>query len=315
MQKRIGLLVCFLLGLGQFVSAQYDALFSQYFMTMPYYNPASIGESDDLNLLALHRQQWLGIKNAPKTFLVMADMGLKFGKTRHGVGVTMTTESIGLFQNTHIGVQYAYKQPLLGGVLSLGVQASLINSSFDGTKLELVSSDYHQTSDPAIPTTQVESMGFDANIGAYYSHKYFYAGFAMMHVTQPELRLQENIYTYIGRSLNFTAGSNIQLKNPLFEIRPSVFFRADGNIMQGDVTGRVVYNKMFNGGVSWRVNESVILLLGASFKRFDVGYAYDFPTTAIIKGSSGSHEIYLRYRLKIKRSKSGKYKHKSVRIL
>ena len=77
------------------------------------------------------------------------------------------------------------------------------------------------------------------------------------------------------------------------------------------------YNKMFNGGFSWRVNESLILLLGAKIGSFQVGYAYDFPisTIPILKATSGSHELVVSYKLKLKKSKSGKNRHKSVRIL
>ena len=84
---------------------------------------------------------------------------------------------------------------------------------------------------------------------------------------------------------------------------------------QADVTARLIYNKMFNGGLSYRVNESIVVLLGAKFGNIQVGYAYDFPTTPILKGSTGSHELMLNYRFKLKKTKTGKNRHKSVRIL
>mgnify|MGYP001167270148 FL=1 len=132
------------------------------------------------------------------------------------------TEAIGLFQNTHVGAQYAYKYKLFGGVLSGGLQIGLVNQSFDGTKVIKVESEYHQETDAAIPVEQVSGMGLDMNFGIYYTHKRFYAGFGMTHITQPELQLDENAYTYIGRSLNLMGGYNIQLKNPLIELQPSV---------------------------------------------------------------------------------------------
>ena len=115
--------------------------------------------------------------------------------------------------------------------------------------------------------------------------------------------------------LNLVGGYNIQLRNPLYELQPSVFLKTDMQSFQADITARMVYNKMFNGGLSWRINESVVILLGATFGRFQVGYAYDFPTTAMLKGSSGSHEVLVRYQLKLKKTKTGKNRHKSVRIL
>ena len=295
--------------------AQYDVRLSQYFQAKPYYNPASVGATEDLNILALARMEWVGIKGAPLSFFAMADMPLTLGKTQHGVGVVLLTESIGLFQNTHVGLQYAYKQKLFGGTISGGFQIGLVNQSFDGSKVEMVESEYHQQTDEAIPTSQVSGMGFDMNFGLFYTHKKFYAGIGMAHLIEPELQLDENAYSYIGRTYNFMGGYNIQLPNPLFELQPSVFLLTDLQSFHTDITARLEYNKMFNGGVSYRVNESVGILFGVKIGRFQAGYAYDFPITALGQATSGSHELCVRYSLKLKKTKTGKNRHKSVRIL
>ena len=247
-------------------------------MAKPYYNPAVAGATEDLNILALARLEMIGVHGAPKSFFITADMPLALGKTNHGVGLVVFTEAIGLFQNTHVGAQYAYKYKLFGGVLSGGLQIGLVNQSFDGTKV-------------------------------------IKAGFGMTHITQPELQLDENAYTYIGRSLNLMGGYNIQLKNPLIELQPSVFLLTDMQSFHADITARLEYNKMFNGGFSYRVNESVGIMFGVKLGRFHAGYAFDFPTTALGRASSGSHELCVKYALKLNKTKTGKNRHKSVRIL
>lgn len=297
------------------IRAQYDSQLSQYFMAMGYYNPAYAGVREDLNLLALSRLQWIGIEGAPKSFFIHADMPFKLGKTNHGVGLLIFTEGIGLFQNTHVNLQYAYKQKLLGGTLSAGLQFGLVNQSFNGEKVFYPTSQFHQQQDQAIPNVQVSGMGMDIGAGLYYTHKKFYVGLGVTHLNKAEVRLDEYSSMYLSSTYNLIGGYNIQLRNPLYELQPSVFFKTDMQSFQADITARLVYNKMFNGGFSWRVNESVILLLGAKFGSFHVGYAYDFPTTPILKGTSGSHELMVSYKLKLKKSKSGKNKHKSVRIL
>lgn len=297
------------------IRAQYDSQLSQYFMAMGYYNPAYAGVREDLNLLALSRLQWIGIEGAPKSFFIHADMPFKLGKTNHGVGLLIFTEGIGLFQNTHVNLQYAYKQKLLGGTLSAGLQFGLVNQSFNGEKVFYPTSQFHQQQDQAIPNVQVSGMGMDIGAGLYYTHKKFYVGLGITHLNKAEVRLDEYSSMYLSSTYNLTGGYNIQLRNPLYELQPSVFLKMDMQSFQADITARLVYNKMFNGGFSWRVNESVILLLGAKFGSFHVGYAYDLPTTPILKGTSGSHELMVSYKLKLKKSKSGKNKHKSVRIL
>ncbi|MDR1557368.1 MAG: type IX secretion system membrane protein PorP/SprF [Tannerellaceae bacterium] len=296
--------------------AQEDAQFSQYFMAMGYYNPGYAGTGGDLNIFGLQRMQWVGMPGAPTISFINVDMPLRIGRTNTGVGVTLFTESIGLFRNSRISGQFAYKRSLFGGTLSIGVQAGLASVAFDGTKADFAEgeSDYHENEDEAIPRTEVNGMALDINAGLYYTHKKFYLGIASSHILEPELELEENISTYIGRTYNLTGGYNIQLKNPLFELQPSVLMKTDLQSFQVDVTARVVYNKMFNGGLSWRGYEAVVLL-GASFSNVEVGYAYDFPTGALLKASSGSHELVIRYKIKLDKTKTGNYRHKSVRIL
>lgn len=313
--KKYLLSVILLVSCAIAMRAQYDSQLSQYFMAMGYYNPAYAGVTGDLNMLALSRLQWIGIEGAPKSFFINADMPLKLGKTNHGIGLVVFTEGIGLFQNTHVNFQYAYKQKLFGGTLSIGVQFGMVNQSFDGEKVFYPTSQFHQQEDEAIPQTQVSGMGLDINVGIYYTHKHFYVGIGATHLNKTEIQLDEYSYMYLTSTYNLTGGYNIQFRNPLYELQPSVFLKTDLQSFQADITARLEYNKMFNGGFSWRVNESVILLLGAKIGRFRVGYAYDFPTTPLLKGTSGSHELMVSYQLKLKKSKSGKNRHKSVRIL
>jgi len=317
MKKLLFPIIVLLVLCAQGARAQHDAQFSQYFMAMGYYNPAYAGNSDELKIFGLYRQQWVGIKRAPKTVFAMADMPFKIGNTNHGVGAVMLTESIGLFSFTHVSGQYAFKKKLFGGELSIGIQAGMANVSFQGDSVKLLTIDGFSSSgiDGAIPTTQVDGMALDLNAGIYYTHPKFYVGFGATHLTEPELQLDENARYYIGRAFNFTAGYNIKTPNPLYELQPSVFLKTDLISFQADVTARLIYNKMFNGGISWRVNESVVFLLGASIGRFQVGYAYDFPYSPILKGSSGSHELMVRFNIKLKKTQTGNYRHKSVRIL
>ncbi|WP_304250325.1 type IX secretion system membrane protein PorP/SprF [Parabacteroides gordonii] len=313
--KRVFLFIIALVTCTVGVRAQDDVQLSQYFLGMGYYNPAYAGTTGDLNMLGFFRQQWIGMPQAGTSFFVIADMPLTFEKTNHGIGLVVNTESIGLFQNTKVAFQYAYKQKLFGGTLSVGLQGGIFNKGFDGTKVHIPESDYHQQEDEAIPRTSVQAMALDVNAGVYYTHKHFYIGFGATHLTSPEMQFEENAYTYLSTGLNLTGGYNIQFNNPLYELQPSVFLKTDMQTFQADITARMVYNKMFNGGLSWRVNESVVVLLGATFGRLQVGYAYDFPTTAILKASTGSHEVVVRYQLKLKKTKTGKNRHKSVRIL
>ena len=111
------------------------------------------------------------------------------------------------------------------------------------------------------------------------------------------------------------AGSNIPVKNTLFEVIPSMIVASDFTFTTAEVTARLRYNKFLIGGVGYRWDDAVMLHLGAEIKGFYLGYAYDYPTSAIAKVSSGSHEVFVGYSLKLDLSDKNKNKHKSIRIM
>jgi type IX secretion system PorP/SprF family membrane protein len=308
------LIIALLMSIGS-SRGQADALFSHYFMALGYYNPAVAGATEDMNVVVAHKQQWMGMPGAPKPLYAAVDRPFEAASLHIGVGAALYQESIGLFNNSYLGAQLALKQSLFGGTISLGVQPGFMSVSFDGSKVDLGESPESQDTDEAIPQAEVNGATFDLNAGIFYQGKNFYISLATMHLLAPEFELDQNISTYIARTYNFSGGYNIQLNDTLFELQPSFFVRTDLQTFQGEITGRLVYNKMFNGGLSWRVNESLIVFLGAAFANVEAGYAYDYPISPIRKVSSGSHEVVLRYRFKLDKTKTGNFRHKSVRIL
>jgi type IX secretion system PorP/SprF family membrane protein len=298
------------------LQAQWDAQISQYWVTKTYYNPAFAGETKDMQTGILSRQQWVGVDNAPKTFIVFSSMPMSFLGRQHGVGVLAMTESIGLFKNTLMGGQYAYKKKFKNNVLNIGVQVGMSSITFDASQIHIPSDgDYHQTEDEAKPISGEQTSTLDANIGVAWQTPNYYVGFSTSHITEPSFDLGENHTSYIARGYYLMGGYNIKLRNPLYQLQPSFLVKSDLVVTQYDLTARMVYNKMFNGGISWRKDDGFVFLLGVSFKSIDAGYAYDLSTSAIGQVSKGSHEFYVRYNMPINKPKQNKNSHKSVRIL
>lgn len=306
--------------------AQGDVQFTQYWAVPAYYNPASTGNSDFLRIRGGGKLQWLGIENAPKSFLVQADSPLKFGKKQHiGLGVNMIQESIGLFSNLGLNIQASYKFKVLKGDLSIGVQGGYFDQKFSGSKVELPDDDdYHESADEAIPTNDLSGHAFDFSVGLEYTHKYFYFGVSAMHLLEPTVTLSmegseasedEQYETTLPRMLYFVGGSNIQLKNTLFELQPSFLVKTDFNAFTAEVTMRARYNKFLTFGAGYRWKDAVSAMIGVEFKGFFIGYAYDYPLSAISKASSGSHELIAGYQLKLDFSNKNRNKHKSIRLM
>ena len=306
-------------------SAQADVQLTQYFSLPNYYNAGAVGTTDLLKIRAGSRMQWVGIKHAPTAFLVGADMPFKLFGKRFGVGLIMQQESLGLYKNMTLGAQIAYKQPLFKGTLSVGAQIGFIDQSFKGSDVYIPSDDdYHESSDDAIPQQDIRGNAFDVGLGVYYTHRWFWAGISATHLNSPTVKLnaesgqdgnEKNYEFNMGRTLYFIAGSNIPIKNTLFEIVPSLLVKSDFIFTTGEITARARYKKFLSFGVGYRWNDAVIATVAAEIKNFFIAYSYDYATSAINRASSGSHEVFAGYSLKLDFSDKNKNRHKSIRIM
>lgn len=292
--------------------AQYDASFSHYFDMEPSFNAGAVGKESKLNITAAYAIQLAGFEHNPNTMYAAADLPFMFVGAMHGAGLQFMSDNIGLFSHQRIGVQYAYKHRLLGGMLSVGMGAALLSEGFDGSKV-----DAGDSGDPALPTSDATGHAFDIGAGIYYTHRQWYVGVSATHLTSPTVELGETNELRIEPTYYATGGYAIQLRNPLLKVRTSALVRTDGTAWRGDVTARLVYTngkKLMYGGVGYSPTNSVTLLVGGQVHGVHLGYSYECYTSAIGIGN-GSHELFVGYQLDLNLIKKGKNKHKSVRIL
>lgn len=311
------------------LNAQTDVQLTQFYEVPSFYNPSAIGLTDNLRIRAGARLQWIGITNAPRTFLGVADMPWKFGKQRVAVGVNIQQESMGLYSTLTAGAQFAYKLRKLGGEWSVGIQLGMYDQGFKGSEVYIPDDDeYHQGTDEGLPQTDIHGTAFDIAAGIYYTHKYFHAGLSATHLTSPSITMSaagssggsegssDKKYEFqVRRTLYFTAGGNIPIKDTLFEIVPSLIVRTDFTFTTGALMGRLRWKKFLSFGVGCRWDDAVLATVAAEVKNFYIGYSYDYTTSAIRTASSGSHELFVGYSMKLDFSEKNKNRHKSVRLM
>lgn len=294
------------------VRAQYDASFSHYFDMEPSFNPAAVGKQSKLNVAAAYALDMAGFEHNPRTLYLGADLPFNILNSRHGAGVQLINDQIGLFTHQRLALQYAYKVRFLKGTLSLGIQGGLISEKFEGSKL-----DAGESGDPALPSTDVNGSGLDLGLGLYYLNSDWYAGLSAQHLNTPKIDLGDKYELNIKPVYYFTGGYNIHLRNPFLTIKPSVLVKCDGTTWRGDLTGRLVYQyerRMLYGGMGYSPDHSLTFLLGGSFHGLVLGYSYEVYTSKLSAGN-GSHELFVGYQADLNFSKKGKNRHQSVRIL
>lgn len=293
-------------------SAQQEPSFAHYWALEPSFNPAAAGKLPLINVTGAYAMSLIGFENNPKTLNAAADMQLRLFGRAHGVGVQLMSDQLGLFTHQRLALQYAYKQPLLGGTLSIGVQVGMLSEKFRGSEVVTEIAD-----DPAFTKTDVNGNALDLAVGLYYMHRRWYAGLSMTHATAPSVDLGDRSILEVSRTYYLTGGYNIQLRNPFLSIHPSVLAHTDGTTYRVNLTARLKYThekKMFYGGVAYSPTNSVTAMIGGNFHGVSLGYSYEIYTKALRIGN-GSHELFVGYQTKLNFEKKGRNRHQSVRIL
>ncbi len=285
--------------------AQQDPQFTHNMFNHAFVNPGSYGLSDGITVTGIFREQWLGLKDennvkvAPETFLLTGDAPVRF--LHGGVGVGVAQDKEAYTKNMLVKLGYAYHLNLGNGKLGIGINANLNNKSIDKEKLNPV-----DQNDPVLMGLSASGvMISDMSVGIFLQKPRTYFAFSSTQVfeTQKVPGTADGVAFYKNRRHYYlTGGHNIIL--PAFQgyvFTPSVFLKSDGNILQADINLMAKYNNKLWGGLTYRINDAVALMVGVAYKDIEIGYSYDIPTSRI--AATGSHEIMARYRFKLEKEK------------
>lgn len=278
-------------------------------------NPGFAGAEDAINGLILNRYQWEGFPGAPKTLVFSADAAINAFGSPGGLGINIISDQLGFEKNIIINANYAYQAELSFGRLGIGVSLGFYNKTVNGN-WEIPEDDMFTQpgSDPLIPQGEVSQVAGDVGAGLYLSANDYYLGFSATHLNEASIRFEDLVSAYLPRHYYLMGGYNIKLPDPLFELRPSFLFKTDLAGWQMDFNTNLVYDERFWGGISYRINDAVALLMGLEMGNgLKVGYSFDLVTSSIGYYGWGSHEIFVSYSLDLEKNRNQKYK--SVRFL
>jgi type IX secretion system PorP/SprF family membrane protein len=280
-------------------------------------NPGYAGAEGKINGIILNRYQWSGGEGAPKTLIFSADAAINAFGSPGGLGLNIVSDELGFEKNTQINANYAYGKNLGNKKLGIGLSLGLMNKSING-EWEIPEDDlgiYTQPgSDPGIPQGDVSQMALDVGFGLYLSANQYFVGASMTHINQASIKFSDLASTYLVRQYYLMGGYNIKLSDPLFELRPSFLFKTDAAFWQLDLNTNIVFNERFWGGITYRVQDAIALLLGMEMENgLRFGYSFDLVTSSLSHYGYGSHEIFVSYSLDLERNRNQKYK--SIRFL
>jgi len=280
-------------------------------------NPGYAGAEGKINGIILNRYQWVGGEGAPRTLIFSADAAINAFGSPGGIGLNIVSDELGFEKNTQINANYAYSKTLGIGKLGIGLSLGLFNKSING-EWEVPEDDFgiytQPNSDPGIPQGDVSQMALDAGFGLYLTTNQYFLGASITHLNQASIEFSDLASTYLSRHYYLMGGYNIKLSDPLFELRPSFLFKSDLAFWQLDLNANIVFNERFWGGITYRVQDAIALLMGMEMENgLRFGYSFDLVTSSLSHSGYGSHEIFVSYSLDIERNRNQKYK--SIRFL
>lgn len=283
-------------------------------------NPGFAGADGGICVRGIYNEQWLGFENNPSTMVFSGDMALK--KYNSGVGLNILKDNIAYNNNFYLNANYAYRLKIGDdGDLGIGVGLGMLQNAISGewkTPDMINNSNASPNDDPLVPKQETH-MNFDANFGAFYhttfdKYNEMYAGISITHLTEPKFTTDAGAKgNFFPRTYYFTGGYYYTLPNGLIQMRPSVFVKTDLVATQTSINLTALYNQMFWGGVTYRFNNDIAFMVGATLKNnISFGIAYALVMNEL--GSSGSIDIMLKYCFSLSSSK-GRTSYKSVRFL
>jgi type IX secretion system PorP/SprF family membrane protein len=301
-------------GLSGKLMAQQLPLYSQYVLNAFLVNPAVAGHDGYTSFNTTARQQWLGFSEAPRTYSaswqtrvlrrsykiinrpVKSENRLKPStKGRVGLGAYLINDVNAKVARTGFSFSYAYHIFLGRQQLSFGLAGKAFQYRIDKDRLT-----FGEDGDPVLDGDfKAVAYSPDADFGIFFQDPNYFVGFSISNLLQTSVKSGGNniadFQTY--RHYWFMGAYRFRLSEML-ELEPGTLLKTTENWNpQGDFTVKLYFYEQFWGGLSYRTNKSMILLLGVKIDGLHFGYSFDWAFSEIGHFNYGSHEVVLAYKI------------------
>lgn len=295
--KKIQRYLIFLLLVYTTAQGQQDPQYTQYMYNMSVVNPAyTTNDLGMLNFGTLYRSQWKNAVGSPKTLTFFAHAPLS---EKVEMGISFITDNIGdgALKENNIYADFAYILKLdEKSNVSLGLKGGMttFETNFNGFMLP-------EFQDDAAFNENLNSTFPNVGVGAFYHRDNFYAGLSVPNLfTSKHLENKDGINRIGSEKMHvFLTSGYVYELNPDLKIKPSAMAKlVQGAPLTMDVSLNVLFNNRFEGGLSYRLDDSVSAMFNLSvLSALRIGYAYDYTLSNLSTYSSGSHEIFVLFDL------------------
>lgn len=287
-----------------------DPSFTQFYANPIYLNPALAGSTGCPRIVSNYRNQWPQLTGNYITSAVAYDSYVK--SVSGGLGIIAMHDMQGqtTIQTSMIGGVYSYNLKVNRKFsIMIGARAAYFQKILDWDKLtfgDMIDPRrgfIYQTGD--VPRGNGRRGFFDVSAGAVGFGKNYYFGIAAHHLNRPDesmilgtSRLPMRITGHAGAEIKL--GQRGRYTNTT-SILPNIIYQYQNGFQELNIGTYIKYGD-FTVGAWYRNRDAFILLFGASFDKFKIGYSYDLTVSKLGNGiSGGSHEVSLGMNLKCRK--------------
>jgi type IX secretion system PorP/SprF family membrane protein len=285
--KKIISLIVVICGVFNYLYSQENPLITQQWYSRINHNPASVGNNDAWDIFIVHRNQWMGFKNAPKT--TMLNLHTSINEFSSGVGLSLAYDMENPALTSIIGkILYSYRINITeASQLSFGLGVDVINRSIDPNKLTVVT-----YPDPELGFEKEARTSLGIDFGLEFTTEQLAVGVSVT-----------NLGRKFARLTSFTNGTQYYAYGFYrFPINDAVDLSPTGTYVYGnkehllEFGATAFFNDNVWGGIVYRIDNAICLMAGFRFNVFRIGYSYDYHTNDAQKFGS-THEVALSIRI------------------
>ena len=292
--QRLFTISCLLLLISCCGFAQHNTNYSMFVFNKLQYNPGYAGSTNAMTFGAHYRHQWQGVYGAPRTITAFAHTPIAAG--RSGVGLSLTSDEIGIFNTVYTNGSYAYRIGLKNDTrISLGMNVQFDHTRFDWSKADLI-----DQVDAAIPFGAGANSAINFGFGIYYEGPKFYIGLSMPQLLRNAIT-RDAIYNDFGtlnplRTYYLMGGMVFPISNNI-HIRPGFVINYIANAPIGaDFNLSVLFLQSFWIGASYRLEESANLFVQYPVTdNINVAVGVDYTLSELNAFTKGSFEVMVEY--------------------
>ncbi|MGN6638315.1 MAG: PorP/SprF family type IX secretion system membrane protein [Mucilaginibacter sp.] len=304
--------------------AQQKPQYTQYVFNNMLINPAVTGIENYVDIKTGYRSQWTGLQGAPVTSYITGS--IPFGSDfvqgdaasmsggneanpysrlftqnyeaaapHHGIGFMVVSDQAGPINTSSFDLTYAYHLGLSRNFnLALGVQAGFNHVSLNTSMINL-----ETPLDPAIANGNLSQWKPDLGVGIWgYSSNYYFGISTLQLLTQNLYFSTNNNNSYRQNKTvpqyMVTGGVKIFLSDDM-TLMPSALVKFISPLpVTYDINMKLAFRNRFWIGGAYRNGDAIAGMFGLNISSLiNIGYSYDYTTSALRTVSNGTHEIVI----------------------